>query len=57
VLLSINPDAHRNDGFYDTHYGVLAARKGGVTAKNCLTNLSIEEISRYFKHKKASVAI
>lgn len=29
VLLSINPDAHRVEGFYDMHYGVQIARKGG----------------------------
>ena len=53
VLLSINPDAHRNSGFFDTHYGILAARKGGVSAENCLNALSGAEISAYFAKKKA----
>jgi len=52
VMLSINPDAHSTNGFYDTHYGVLTARKGGVTAANCLNALSVQEIEEYFKQQK-----
>lgn len=48
VMLSINPDAHRVEGFYDMHFGVLAARKGGVTAAQNLNSLSLAEITRYF---------
>jgi DNA polymerase (family 10) len=53
VMLSINPDAHSNNGFYDMHYGLLAARKGGVAASNCLNTMSVEEISSYFLNKRA----
>jgi DNA polymerase (family 10) len=53
VMLSINPDAHSNNGFYDTRYGILAARKGGVSAENCLNALSVDEISTYFNNRKA----
>lgn len=53
VILSINPDAHRNEGFYDMRYGATVARKGGVSAKNCLNAMSVEEISAYFNSKKA----
>ncbi|OAV44766.1 helix-hairpin-helix domain-containing protein [Lewinella sp. 4G2] len=35
VPVSINPDAHSMGGIDDIVYGVLAARKGGLTAKNC----------------------
>ncbi len=52
VMLSINPDAHSNNGFHDMHFGVLAARKGGVSAKNCLNALNLEEISKYFQQRK-----
>ena len=52
VVLSINPDAHSKNGFYDTRYGILAARKGGVSAENCLNALSVEEITTYFKNRK-----
>ena len=42
VLLSINPDAHSTGGIADLQYGVLAARKGGLTAADCLNCLSAE---------------
>ncbi|RZL18657.1 MAG: DNA polymerase/3'-5' exonuclease PolX [Pedobacter sp.] len=53
VILSVNPDAHRCEGFYDMHYGVLAGRKGGLTANNCLNALSLEEITAFFERKKS----
>ena len=51
VMLSINPDAHRREGFYDMHFGVLAARKGGLTADKNLNSLSLKEISAYFDRR------
>ncbi|MEL6638161.1 MAG: PHP domain-containing protein [Bacteroidota bacterium] len=36
VLLSVNPDAHSTGGIHDIHYGVLAARKGGLSADRCV---------------------
>ncbi|MGZ3871738.1 MAG: helix-hairpin-helix domain-containing protein [Mucilaginibacter sp.] len=51
VWLSINPDAHRREGFLDTHYGVLAARKGGLYKERCLNALSLQEIEQFFKTK------
>lgn len=52
VWLSINPDAHRNEGFLDMHYGVIVARKGGLYKERCLNALSLEEITQFFKDKK-----
>lgn len=52
VLLSINPDAHRMEGFYDMHYGTLTGRKGGLTAAQCLNAMSLQDISEYFSNKK-----
>jgi len=52
VWLSINPDAHRNEGFLDMHYGVLVARKGGLYKERCLNALSLQEITQVFKAKK-----
>lgn len=52
VLLSINPDAHRVEGFYDMHYGVQIARKGGLSAGQCLNALGVDEIDRYFSQRK-----
>ncbi len=53
VLLSINPDAHRREGFYDMHFGVLAARKGGLTAEKNLNSFTLAEITRYFSSRLA----
>jgi len=52
VWLSINPDAHRNEGFLDMHYGIIVARKGGLYKERCLNALSLEEITQFFKDKK-----
>lgn len=48
VMLAINPDAHRKEGFYDMHFGVLAARKGGLSADKNLNSFNLEEITNYF---------
>lgn len=52
VMLSINPDAHRNSGFHDMQYGVHVARKGGVGPQDCLNTFSVEAIVGYFEHRK-----
>lgn len=54
VLLSINPDAHRVEGFRDMEYGVLSARKGGVTKENCLNAFDLTHIKSVFENKKAN---
>jgi DNA polymerase (family 10) len=54
VWLSINPDAHRVEGFKDMAYGVLAARKGGVTKENCLNALDLQRLQEIFSSKKAN---
>ncbi|WDF54103.1 DNA polymerase/3'-5' exonuclease PolX [Mucilaginibacter sp. KACC 22063] len=52
VMLSINPDAHRNEGFNDMKYGVLVARKAGVSKEQCLNAMDLEQITSVFKAKK-----
>ncbi|WP_421940352.1 helix-hairpin-helix domain-containing protein [Pedobacter sp.] len=52
VLLSVNPDAHRTEGFHDMNYGILVARKGGLSADKCLNAFSVDEITQYFERKK-----
>jgi DNA polymerase (family 10) len=54
VMLSINPDAHRNSGFRDMEYGTHVARKGGLTKEMCLNALSLAEITKFFEKKKGS---
>lgn len=52
VILSINPDAHRNEGFLDMQYGIYVARKGGLSKNNCLNSFNLAEISNYFESRK-----
>ncbi|CAM4234233.1 DNA polymerase (family 10) [Pedobacter westerhofensis] len=52
VLLSVNPDAHRMEGFRDMHYGVYMGRKGGLEAGSCLNTFTLEQISAYFSSRK-----
>ena len=52
VLLAVNPDAHRKSGLLDMHYGVLVARKGGVTPSNCLNTFTLDQIQNYFNTKR-----
>jgi DNA polymerase (family 10) len=53
VWLSINPDAHRREGFLDMHYGILAARKGGLNKERCLNALPLQEIEKVFAKKNS----
>lgn len=53
VMLSINPDAHRNEGFHDMKYGVLVARKAGVSKEHCLNTMDLQQITEVFNLKKA----
>ncbi|HEY0245377.1 MAG TPA: helix-hairpin-helix domain-containing protein [Mucilaginibacter sp.] len=52
VWLTINPDAHRVEGFLDMHYGTLVARKGGLYKERCLNALTLPEIKHVFDLKK-----
>lgn len=47
VLISVNPDAHSREGIHDIHFGVLSARKGGLTAATCLNARSAEEFLQF----------
>lgn len=47
VLLSINPDAHEMRGLLDMHYGIYAARKGGLTRSMTFNALPLEAIIQY----------
>jgi DNA polymerase (family 10) len=52
VMISINPDAHETAGLLDMHYGVYAARKGGLTKEHTFNALTLEEINNWFQKKK-----
>jgi DNA polymerase (family 10) len=49
ILISVNPDAHSREGMNDIHYGVLSARKGGLTAAQCLNALEAEAFAKRVK--------
>ncbi|MEM9887525.1 MAG: PHP domain-containing protein [Bacteroidota bacterium] len=49
VKIAINPDAHSKAGLHDMHFGVLAARKGGLTKKDCLNAFGVEEVKAFLK--------
>ncbi len=50
VLISINPDAHSTGGIDDIRYGVLAARKGGLTKAACLNTLDWKQFLNKLGH-------
>ncbi|MCE7070182.1 PHP domain-containing protein [Dyadobacter sp. CY327] len=47
VLLSINPDAHSKEGYFDMHYGVAVARKGGLTKDMTFNAFGLERMEEY----------
>lgn len=49
ILISINPDAHSTGGIHDVHFGVLSARKGGLTKAACLNAKNLQEFEQYLK--------
>lgn len=55
VKLSINPDAHHTAELGYTHFGVLIARKGGLTAENCLNCMSVDDLDHFFKAHKPTI--
>lgn len=52
VLISINPDAHRQEGYHDMHYGVCVARKGGLEVANTFNAWSLDKVATHFKNRK-----
>ena len=54
VMLSINPDAHSTEGYNDTHFGILAAQKGGLTKEKNLSSFSRAQLENYLEQRKQS---
>lgn len=52
VMLSINPDAHKKEGYHDMYYGVCVARKGGLNKEMCFNALALAEITAHFDKRK-----
>jgi len=53
ILISINPDAHSKEGMRDINFGVLSARKGGLTKANCLTAMSVQDFENFILDVKS----
>ena len=51
VLISINPDAHSTGGINDIKFGVFSARKGGLTADQCLTCFDLNEFEKWVNQR------
>jgi DNA polymerase (family 10) len=52
VTIAINPDAHRIAGLAHAVYGVMAARKGGLTKENVLNAWPVEKVAARLREKK-----
>ncbi|HPC66525.1 MAG TPA: DNA polymerase/3'-5' exonuclease PolX [Syntrophorhabdaceae bacterium] len=57
VLISINPDAHSADGFYDIFYGVGIARKGWQEKKDILNARDLNGIKDTLNNLKRKKGI
>jgi DNA polymerase (family 10) len=57
ALISIDPDAHTIEGYSSIRYGVLAARKAGLTPDRNLSSFSLEQFKAYLAERKKSKGI
>ena len=57
VLISIDPDAHSTEGYDHVKYGVLAAQKAGVTAKQNLSSFGLEKFKAFLAERKKAKGI
>jgi DNA polymerase (family 10) len=57
ALLSIDPDAHSINGYKDIRYGVLAARKAGLTPDKNLSSFTLDEFKTFLTNRKKSKGI
>lgn len=52
VLISINPDAHSLAGIKDIQYGIIAARKGMLSAAGNLSSFNLAAFESFIKNQK-----
>ena len=57
VPVAINPDAHSIEQLDLMKWGVVAARKGGLTARHCLNALSLSDFKSFLHAKKIASGI
>lgn len=51
IMVCINPDAHRVDGFHDMAFGLGIARKGGLEKKHVANCLEVDELTELWRKK------
>lgn len=51
VKIAINPDAHNKMGIFDVRYGVYAAQKAGLEAKDCINCLALADFKLWLGEK------
>ena len=47
VIISINPDAHVRESIHYMQFGVLVARKAGLTKEQCLNSKNADDFARW----------
>jgi DNA polymerase (family 10) len=52
ALISIDPDAHSVNGYNDIRYGVLTARKAGLTPDKNLSSFTLEQFKAFLENRK-----
>ncbi len=51
-FIAINTDAHSVDDFDELRFGVLTARRGWLTAKQCINAWSKAKLHKWLKSKR-----
>lgn len=57
IKISINPDAHSIDQLAYTRWGVAVARKGLLTAEQCLNAMNLSAFDEWIQTRKAATAV
>ncbi len=57
VMISINPDAHSIGEIDNIHWGVVSARKGGLTKEMTWNAMSLKEIDKWLKGRRIKKGI
>lgn len=57
VMISVNPDAHSIEGIGDIKWGVISARKGGLTKAMCWNAQSVETVDNWLIARKKKKGI
>lgn len=52
VLISINPDAHKEEGYEHCRYGILVAQKAGLNKEMNLSSFSLPEFEQFVSEQK-----